>query len=262
MKKEISFENFRYRHHTTQDPIHTKFIRHAHRTYEIVYLVGGDISYVIENQRFRLTPGDIVLVPASRYHYAAVEGNTPYERAVIDFPDELADPELIARAFDKTQVYHTASLSAFRDFYHRLDTYADIPNRRDRERIATALLTELLCLLCGLDPSLAVPAGGRQDTTVEAALKYMEENLTSIRSMDEICHALYISPSHLCKAFSEVLNTSPMRYLRRRRLHHAHDLLRSGERPTNLYQECGFRDYSSFYRAYREYFGLSPADQS
>lgn len=259
MKKEICFEGYRYRHHTTADP--QKFIRHAHKTFEIVYFLGGDISYVIETQRFRLTPGDIVMIPASRYHYAAVEGSSPYERAVIDFSDTLADPALVRRVFSDTRVYHTSSLPPFREYYRRLDAYADIPRREDRERISVALLTELLCLLGGLDPSLAVPAGGRQDTTVEAVLRYIDENLTTIRSMDEICRALYISPSHLCKAFGEVLNTSPMKYLRRRRLHHAHELLRSGERPTTLYQECGFRDYSSFYRAYRDYFGVSPADQ-
>ena len=261
MKKEIAFENYRYRHHTTADPLHTKFIRHAHKTNEIVYLVGGDISYVIENQRFRLSPGDIVLIPGNRYHYAAVEGNTSYERAVIDFPDSLVESSLFQRVFSETRVYHTASLPQFRDYYRRLDSYADIPNKGDRERIATALLTELLCLLAGLSPTLAVSAGDRQDTTVDAVLRYIDENLTTIRSMEEICHALFISPSHLCKAFHEVLSISPMKYLRQRRLHHAHDLLRSGERPTNLYLECGFRDYSSFYRAYRDYFGISPAEQ-
>lgn len=261
MKKEISFENYHYQHHTTANPLHTKFIRHAHKTYEIVYLVGGDISYVIENQHFRLTPGDIVMIPGSYHHYALVEGNTHYERAVINFPNTLADPMLVQRVFSEAHVYHTASLPQFHEYYRRLDSYADIPNKGDRERIATALLTELLCLLAGLSPTLAVPAGGRQDTTVDAAIRYIDQNLTTIKSMGEICSALFISPSHLCKAFREVLNTSPMRYLRRRRLHHAHDLLRTGERPTNLYLECGFRDYSSFYRAYREYFGISPAEQ-
>ena len=155
-------------------------------------------------------------------------------------------------------MYHTASLPAFADYYRRLDSYADLPHREDRECISVALLTELLCLLGGLDPALAVPSGGRQDPTVEAILKYIDENLTTIRSMEEICRALYISRSHLYNAFNEALNISPMQYLRRRRLHHAHDLLRSGERPTNLYTECGFRDYSTFYRAYIKYYGHSP----
>ena len=189
------------------------------------------------------------------------EGNAPYERAVLDFPETMVDMDLIQRVIPETRVYHTASIPAFRDLYSRLDSYADFPHKRDRERLAAAVLTELLCLLGALDPAMSVPAGGRQDATVEAALKYMDEHLATIRSMEEICHALYISPSHLCKAFQEVLNTSPMKHLRLRRLHHAHDLLRSGERPTNLYLDCGFRDYSSFYRAYREYFGVSPANQ-
>lgn len=259
MKKEISFDNYRYRHHVTEVP--EKFIRHAHKTYEIVYFISGEISYVIESQSFRLSPGDIVLIPASCYHYAAVEGPTPYERAVINFPEAMAAPTLLRRVLSGVRVFHTASLPDFKNYYRRLDSYADIPHREDREQLAAALLTELLCLLDRLDPTLAVTAGNRQDSTVGAVIRYIDENLTSIRSMEEICHALYISPSHLCKAFQEVLSISPMKYLRQRRLQHAHDLLRSGERPTSLYMECGFRDYSSFYRAYREHFGISPAEE-
>ena len=259
MKKEICLDDYRYRHHTTYNP--QKCIRHAHKALEIVYFINGDISYVIDGHRFPLAPGDIVIIPASRYHYADIAGKAPYERAVIDFMDTLGPPSLVKRVFYEPRVFRTAGLPAFRDYYKRLDEYADIPQREDRERIAKALLVELLCLLAGLNPSLSVAPEVQNNNTVETAIAYMNEHMASICSMKEICEALYISPSHLCKVFREVLNTSPMKYLRTRRLHHAHNLLRMGERPTILYTECGFRDYSSFYRAYREYFGISPTEQ-
>ena len=259
MKKEICCEGYRYLHRTTRDRL--TFTRHTHKIYEIMYFFRGETAYSIENQLFHLSPGDILLIPPAHQHCTIYEGDAPYERAVINFSDSLVDHALVKRVFADTRVFHTSSVPAFLEYYKRLDSYADLPHREDRGRVGVALLTELLCLLASLDPSLAVLAVGKRDAFTETVLSYIEQNLTSITSMEDICHALYVSPSHLCKIFRETLNISPMKYLRQRRLHRAHDLLRSGERPTNLYLECGFRNYSSFYRAYREYFGTSPAEQ-
>lgn len=257
MEKEIFFEHYRYRHQIT---LPQRFIRHTHHFHEIIYFFSGEVSYVMETQRYRPSPGDILIIPAACQHYTVVEGDAPYERAVIDFSGEVADAELVERIFSGVGIYHTAKNPAFADYFRRLDSYAEIPRRDDRERIARALLTELLCLIAGLCPARCAPAV-KQDTAVESILQYIEANLTTIRSMDDICKALYISPSHLCKAFQETLGISPMKHVRQRRLQRAHAMLQSGERPTSIYMECGFRDYSTFYRAYREYFGVSPAEQ-
>ena len=32
----------------------------------------------------------------------------------------------------------------------------------------------------------------------------------------------------------------------------------SGQKPTNVFGQCGFNDYSVFFRAYKKRFGLSP----
>ena len=36
----------------------------------------------------------------------------------------------------------------------------------------------------------------------------------------------------------------------------------SGKNPTKLYEKYGFNDYSSFYRAYKSHFGLSPSEKT
>ena len=37
-------------------------------------------------------------------------------------------------------------------------------------------------------------------------------------------------------------------------------MLTDGEKATKVYQRCGFRDYVTFYRAYKAKFGVSPKD--
>ena len=41
----------------------------------------------------------------------------------------------------------------------------------------------------------------------------------------------------------------------------AHRKIRHGRKPTEIYLECGFSNYPSFYRAYVSYFGHSPREQ-
>ena len=50
-----------------------------------------------------------------------------------------------------------------------------------------------------------------------------------------------------------------MHYLRDKRLMLAQTLLGSGNKPTEIYEQCGFRDYATFYRAYVRYFGVNPS---
>ncbi len=261
MAKEICFENYRYRHHVTESPQKADFVRHAHRAYEIQYFCGGNASYVVENRRYRLSPGDVVLIGSSQYHFVSIEGDAPYDRAFINFCDDLCDHPLLSRVFSGSTVYHTASLPEFAEYYRRLDRYADLPDPQDRKIVATALLSELLCLIAGLDGTYAAPASENGNPTVDAALCYIDAHLTEMDGTGDLCRALFVSKSYLYRAFSAALSISPMQYVRRKRLLYAHNLLRSGEKPIKVYTLCGFQDYSAFYRAYRAYFGTSPTEE-
>jgi methylphosphotriester-DNA--protein-cysteine methyltransferase len=38
------------------------------------------------------------------------------------------------------------------------------------------------------------------------------------------------------------------------------ELLRQGKKPTEVFSSCGYQDYSTFYRAYLQFFGYSPKE--
>ena len=47
-------------------------------------------------------------------------------------------------------------------------------------------------------------------------------------------------------------------YLNLRRVTHAKNLMMQGEKATTIFDKCGFFDYSTFYRAFVKYVGMSP----
>lgn len=49
-----------------------------------------------------------------------------------------------------------------------------------------------------------------------------------------------------------------MQYLTKKRLVLAKNLLRKGIPIHNIYQECGFQDYTSFFRTFKKEYGITP----
>ena len=48
------------------------------------------------------------------------------------------------------------------------------------------------------------------------------------------------------------------RFILKKRLQIARNLLSAGHKPKDVYEACGFGDYTAFYRAFRSEYGISP----
>ena len=123
----------------------------------------------------------------------------------------------------------------------------------------------LLNLICEVLINVMLDSGQESaesvgiDPIVSRALAYIDENLLQISGIDEICRELYVSKSHLHHLFVSQMGESPKKYIVRKRLEMAHRELTLGAAATEIYASCAFSDYSSFFRAYKNHFGYSPA---
>ncbi len=73
------------------------------------------------------------------------------------------------------------------------------------------------------------------------------------------CRTFFISRTTLYALFRETTGSCIHEYITLKRLMMARELLAAGEQPTGVYLKCGFKDYSTFYRAYKKRFSESPA---
>ena len=97
-----------------------------------------------------------------------------------------------------------------------------------------------------------------KNESVNKVIKFINENLTKIQCAEDITNALFFSESYLRAIFKREMGISVMQYVRNKKLLLADRMLRSGKKPTEIYAECGFLNYSSFYRAYLSHFRTSP----
>ena len=260
MQYTISEFGFRMAHENTLSPDARTFTRHAHPEYELLYFLSGEADCVVDHMRHALSPGELALIPPLSYHFISVTGGEPYERIVIDFADCGLPGEVLSRVFAEPRIIDTAAAAEIRELFARMDAYANRFSGEPRTLLARNLTAELICLLdTAKEPATSAFSGFSR--VLEDAMRYIDEHIDSIAGIDELCAHLYVSRAYLHRLFRNSMGISPMRYITDKRLLLAQSRLRLGEKPTQVCAVCGFGDYSAFYRAYRAYFGISPAEE-
>lgn len=104
-----------------------------------------------------------------------------------------------------------------------------------------------------------VSSGSHRDRFVAEALHYIENNLSEDLGAEAMANVLGVSASTLTHTFKTELGISLHKYVTQKRIALASRLMSDGKSPTKIFTECGFSDYSSFYKAYVKLTGHPPS---
>lgn len=243
----------------TGQPDSTQFAMHAHDLYEVYCFLSGSAKYFVEGNTYNLRPGDILLLKKAEIHSLLINSGVAYERIVITFNAEAIAGrvrEQLIRFLDERPlgINNRYSASRFPDtcWMHYLEKLCSLQQVGERSVYLTALLMELYEQYQTLSQD-EVASGDIMDI-----VKYINSHLTQELNLDKICSRFYISKSHIKKKFKQIIGTTVWEYITTKRLLLAKDLMQSGESPTNVYAKCGFKDYCTFFRAYKAKFHVSP----
>lgn len=79
--------------------------------------------------------------------------------------------------------------------------------------------------------------------------------------LDDLAQSAAVSKHHFARTFASVYGETPMRYLTRRRIERAQDLLRSANLTvTEVSLMVGYNSLGSFSSRFKELVGMSPTD--
>jgi len=93
---------------------------------------------------------------------------------------------------------------------------------------------------------------------LDRIMAYIEEHLAEKITLEETAHHFYISVSTITQLFRQKMGTSFYRLVTQRRLIAAKTRIQQGESLEDVSRSVGFQDYSSFYRAFKKEYGISP----
>lgn len=271
-RQEMRFPDFELQHKRDTYLNHVEL--HHHDFYEIYYLVSGDVTYVIEGKLCRILPGDLLLVSPRELHQVSIGSDQgPYERYVLwitqstirKLSTQLSDLETV---LDPLKPGHTnlIRLTPEQQFTVRNlmeSVFQETESQRFgsdilRENYAANLLVQInrLAQLHAQEPEAFVHSSRMVSQVVDYVNSHYHEKLT----LDSLAEHFYVSKYHLSHEFQKHMGTGIYRYIQKKRLQIARQLLAEGESPTNVSALCGFGDYPGFYRAFTSEYGVAPKE--
>lgn len=261
---EMLRQDFQLSHN--RDPYFRTMEFHAHDFLELYYFLDGSVTYYIEDQVYDLCPGDLLIIPAGKMHRPVIANeHAAYERMVLWI----------------TPQYFQSIDSPAGDLQKNLQKVGEhgycVPFRGDETVFVTALLKKLLYMQNNdTDPKFCAGAVelylwtifrsyGVIDTThrnetqvIPQVIRYITEHFSEPLTLEDVAAEFFVSKSYLNRHFKAYTNSTVYAYIMALRLTHARRMLREGTPAVEAGRECGFSDYSTFYKAFKTQTGLSP----
>ncbi len=245
---------------------------HFHDFYECSLLLSGKLSYQIESVSFAEHPGDLLLISPNQLHRPLfIHGAEAYERIVFwlsrPFVEKLSSEgsDLSACFFGgrdgAIRLGGVVRTQITRLLFELLAATQGEQFGRDVlcRSIAASLLVYLNRIAQG-DASLLPRAEVHISPLVQQISDYLDEHLGETITLDEIAQTVYLSKYYLERKFREETGASIYQMLLQKRMIRARNLMREGQPMIQIALNCGFSDYSGFYKAFRNEYGVSPRE--
>ena len=265
-------DNFKIFH--IRDKKDIKFEYHHHDFSKIVILIDGDLTYYIEGKAYILKPWDILFVNKNEIHKPVVNPDKYYERIVI-----WLNPDFMAKYAQGNNDLLKCLEVAIKNNYNLLrlnmksievikNLIQDIQNCNNSNEFGSEILKESLFVqLMVLMNRLFLNSDKNRDIediqydkTIEGVLNYINSNLENDLSIDTIASEFFISKYYLMRKFKNQIGSSIHNYVVQKRLILARSLISDGLSMSSVCSRCGFNDYSSFVRAFKKVYGVSPSN--
>lgn len=241
---------------------------HSHLFYELI-LCRNDcgVEYWVGSERFILQEGDILMVPPGTSHgvMQKMDSTVPYKRDILWISPHWMEI-ITLLTYGQTQPIQAHRIRTkktkwffLNDMFHK---GVKLSNAQDFgwEAMVIANTTQLLIqLFKASDDEETVVHHDANPQLIDKVVQYLEENFTRQVSVPEIARQFFVSESTVSHAFPDCMGITVSQYLMQRRLIYAKDLIAQNIPLTQVGEKCGFMDYSTFYRAFKKEFGVSPS---
>lgn len=242
---------------------------HSHTFYELLYCCSsGGTEYLVGSERYRLQRGDIIFVPPGISHRPLLSScsDEPYSRYVLwlsqDFLEFYAGlfPYLFSKNLSRVGLLRTAGTKweQLGELFRRGVEEAE--ERRDGWQAAVLgnTVTLLTRIKRATDERSVHPLKSENPELLDRITAFIEENYARRFTISELAAKLYVSSSTVSHLFKQKMGVSFYRYVTQRRLIAAKPLIESGMPLEDVCLQVGFADYSGFYRAFKQEYGISP----
>ena len=243
---------------------------HSHNYFEMVYVLSNSgTQYLVGTKRYLLQHGDIILVPPGIGHKPLFPAQLaePYKRIVLWVSTDFSDSMKYITKYNNTESYHnniyllrTAGTS-----WEYLGDFFRNGLKEAREKNVgweVALIGNTMQLFAAFNRAIHdtqnAPAKTEKPELLDDVVAYLETHLHEKITLADIASRFFVSESTIGQTFRKKMHVSFYHYVTQRRLIAAKSMIEKGILLESVALQTGFPDYSCFYRAFKQEYGISP----
>ena len=255
------------------DAHYTPTSEHSHDYYEIYFFFEGEIDMHIDHKTYSLRSGDIIVIPPGITHHAvARDANVPYRRFILWISKEYyarmcnfsTDYEYIIgyTLNHREYVYHITAIdfNMVQASLFRLVEELHYDRYGRDSKITICLLDLMLYLNRLVYEATKTKYKKESQKLYDNILIYIDSHLDDDLSLEALAATFYVSKYHISHIIKKNLGISLHQYILKKRLAMCRDALLSESSISKTFHLYGFKDYSSFFRAFKKEFGISPKE--
>lgn len=255
---------------------------HRHECFEVFYVIAGTLSHKGERARVELMPGDALIVPPGHAHSTRIGDGDRVDYYTLTFKEELFHPGFVtspAYKFLRAQQMNTLPGEAGdvrlkvtvpeedRETVAHLLAAIEAEYKADRSRefaaagsLTTAVLLILARVYFGDRPKRQMEEPlSRAKSAVQQCIRYIDGHYAESLTIDDLCRMVAVSRSVFVLAFTEATGMPVKRYINQKRIERAKELCAIESLSIKeIASLVGYQDFSTFYRNFRKYAGVSP----
>ena len=238
------------------------------------YVIEGEGNSISEVEKMELPAKDSILMKCGTYITKMLPSMhaQSYQAVAVHFhPDVLKKiyenelPKFLqenSNVIPESNMVKIKSNSLFMKYVDGILFYFENPVLVNEELLSLKL-KELILLLNQTKDGLIVKQilSSLFSPTTYSFKQVVDAHIFSNLTLDELAGLTNLSLSTFKREFNKIYNESPAKYMKDKKLEHAHQLLSiSDKRISDIAFECGFNDQAHFSKSFHDKYEISPSN--
>jgi AraC-like DNA-binding protein len=229
-------------------------------------VIKGKLLCTVEGHEYRLSDGDIIMANPDELHSLSFPEKCEYQREFLHiYPGFLEKFEGITRVLDERAAGCFNQIPAelvkkygLDKIFNNINEYcsAKLPETHFMVMTyATQLVVKISRILTDekIEYSNAI-----SNKRVSRIYKFIDRHYTENITLEDIAEGAMMSTFYASRIFKKETGMNIKTYINMRRIIAAKNLIYDGRKTTDVFEECGFCNYSTFYRAFIKFVGITP----
>lgn len=243
---------------------------HWHRALEILFILNGHATVMMDGMRHELEPLDVIVMDYSRIH--EVRYALPQTMGMrIHISRQLIKRYMAGTELLRIRCSSDSIAPDKQDAYEELRRYLKeitvlyMNQKRTYPMRSSGLILEILAnLIEHFSETLSkgvTEDGGSNMERLERICEYVEQHHAEAISLQDAADALGLNREYFCRFFKQRTGISFIKYVNQVRIGHIYqELLHTEDSIQLIIERHGFRSQKLFYRMLKEKYGCTPRE--